>query len=184
MPISPPNSPRCSPGRVRPVPVLKGDRVRCMVWNIWHGGRHTGRHVGPQRIVEIMKSIDPDVIGVIETYGSGAILADGMDYQLYLISSNLSILSRYPIAEAIKIFKPFNSGAAAIDFGSGRSMVLNVSWLNSPARLRAQIARRESDSGIAPRRRSGHPRAGDPADSRRTQAVPRQRRARAAGGGG
>lgn len=31
------------PGRVRPVPVLEGDRVRCMVWNIWHGGRHTGR---------------------------------------------------------------------------------------------------------------------------------------------
>ena len=128
------------PGRVRPVPVLKGDRVRCMVWNIWHGGRHTGRHVGPQRIVEIMKSIDPDVIGVIETYGSGAILADGMDYQLYLISSNLSILSRYPITEAIKIFKPFNSGAAAIDFGSGRSMVLNVSWLNYLPDFAAQIA--------------------------------------------
>ena len=82
-----------------------------------------------------------------------------MDYQLYLISSNLSILSRYPIAEAIKIFKPFNSGAAAIDFGSGRSMVLNVSWLNYLPDF-------------------------DPADSRRTQAVPRQRRARAAGGGG
>lgn len=107
-----------------------------------------------------------------------------MDYQLYLISSNLSILSRYPIAEAIKIFKPFNSGAAAIDFGSGRSMVLNVSWLNYLPDFAAQIAEGKATPESLRAGEAGHPRAGDPADSRRTQAVPRQRRARAAGGGG
>lgn len=112
-------------GAVRPPQKLK-----TQVWNIWHGGRRFGKQVGVQRVIDVLKKENADVIGLIETYGSGAIIADSLGYYFYLISSNLSILSRYPIEETIPIFKPFNAGGAFIWLGENQRIAFFDIWLH------------------------------------------------------
>lgn len=105
-------------------------KLKVQVWNIWHGGRRFGKHVGVQRVIDVLKKENADVIGLIETYGSGAIIADSLGYYFYLISSNLSILSRYPIEETIPIFKPFNAGGAFIRLSETRRIAFFDIWLH------------------------------------------------------
>ncbi len=123
---------------------LAPDRLKIQVWNIWHGGRHPGQHVGLKRTIEVLQKENADIIGLIETYGSGAVIADSLGYHFYLISSNLSIMSRYPIEETISVFRSFNSGGALINVGNGRKIAFfdiwlhylpDVSILNDPDRL-------------------------------------------------
>lgn len=109
-----------------PVP----DRLKVQVWNIWHGGHRYGQHVGVARVIDILKRENADIIGLIETYGSGAIIADSLGYYFYLISSNLSIMSRYPIEECIGLFKPFFSGGAIINLGENKKIAFFDIWLN------------------------------------------------------
>ena len=104
--------------------------LRVMVWNIWHGGRRYGKHVGVQRVIETIKKAQPDVIGLIETYGSGEIIADSLGYYFYLISSNLSIMSRFPIKETVKAFRPFNFGGVILDVGNNRELAFLDTWLH------------------------------------------------------
>lgn len=104
--------------------------LKVQAWNIWHGGREFGQHVGVKRVIDVLKQENADVIGLIETYGSGAIIADSLGYYFYLISSNLSILSRYPIEKTIKLFRPFNSGGAVLKLNSRQSVALFDLWLH------------------------------------------------------
>ena len=104
--------------------------LRVMVWNIWHGGRRYGKHVGVERVIETIKQAQPDIVGLIETYGSGEIIADSLGYYFYLISSNLSIMSKFPIKETIKVFRPFNSGGAIIDLGNNKQIAVVDTWLH------------------------------------------------------
>lgn len=104
--------------------------LRVMVWNIWHGGRRYGKHVGLKRVIETIKNSQPDVVGLIETYGSGEIIADSLGYHFYLISSNLSIMSRFPINETIKAFRPFNFGGTVLDIGNNKELTVLNTWLH------------------------------------------------------
>ncbi|MBI9064948.1 MAG: endonuclease/exonuclease/phosphatase family protein [Marinilabiliaceae bacterium] len=104
--------------------------LRVMVWNIWHGGRRYGKHVGVKRVVETIKQAQPDIVGLIETYGSGEIIADSLGYYFYLISSNLSIMSKFPIKETIKVFRPFNSGGVILDLGNNKQIAVVDTWLH------------------------------------------------------
>lgn len=104
--------------------------LRTMVWNIWHGGRRYGQEVGVDRVIETIKSARPDVVALIETYGSGEKIADALGYHFYLISSNLSIMSKFPIKETVKAFKPFNFGGAIIDLGNGKELAFLDTWLD------------------------------------------------------
>lgn len=70
------------------------------------------------------------MIGLIETYGSGAIIADSLGYYFYLISSNLSIMSRYPIDETIQLFRSFNSGGALIRISEEQQIAFYDIWLH------------------------------------------------------
>ncbi len=106
------------------------DRIKVQVWNIWHGGHRYGQSVGVERTIDVLKRENADIIGLIETYGSGAIIADSLGYYFYLISSNLSILSRYPIEKTIPVFKPFNSGGAVIDLGNYQKITFFDIWLH------------------------------------------------------
>ncbi len=105
-------------------------KLKTQVWNIWHGGHRFGKHVGVERVIEVLKKENADIIGLIETYGSGAIIADSLGYYFYLISSNLSIMSRYPIENTIKLFKPFYSGGALLDLGDGHKTAFFDIWLS------------------------------------------------------
>ncbi len=104
--------------------------MRTMVWNIWHGGRRYGKHVGVERVIETIVEAQPDVVGLIETYGSGEIIADALGYHFYLISSNLSIMSRFPIKETIKAFRPFNFGGLVLDLGNSKELMFLDTWLH------------------------------------------------------
>lgn len=104
--------------------------LKVQVWNIWHGGRRFGKQVGVQRVVDVLKKENADIIGLIETYGSGAVIADSLGYYFYLISSNLSILSRYPIEETIPVFKPFNAGGALIRLSEKQQIAFFDIWLH------------------------------------------------------
>lgn len=104
--------------------------LKVLAWNIWHGGHRYGEAVGVQRVIETIKATDADIIGLIETYGSGEIIADALGYHFYLISSNLSIISRYPITETITAFKPFNFGGAKLSLGNGKDLIFFDTWLH------------------------------------------------------
>ncbi len=109
---------------------LPVDRLRTQVWNIWHGGARFGQHVGLTRTAQVLKNANADLIGLVETYGSGAILADSLGYYYYLISDNLSILSRYPIKSTIKLYKPQRSGGIIVDLPAGKEVAFFDIWLD------------------------------------------------------
>ena len=106
------------------------NRLKVQVWNIWHGGHRHGQNVGVKRVVDVLKKENADVIGLIETYGSGAIIADSLGYYFYLIGSNLSIMSRYPIEECINIFRPSRSGGVILNLGNNRKLAFFDIWLD------------------------------------------------------
>lgn len=106
------------------------DQLRVLAWNIWHGGHRYGQEVGLQRVIDIIKASNADIVGLIETYGSGEIIADSLGYYFYLISSNLSIMSRFPILETVKAFRPFNFGGATLDLGRDQELLFLDTWLH------------------------------------------------------
>jgi exonuclease III len=105
-------------------------KLKVFSWNIWHGGHRFGRHVGLKRVIAIIKNSKADVVNLVETYGSGEEIADSLGYYFYLISSNLSIMSKYPIKETIKKYKPFNHGGVVLDLGNDQELVYFDTWLN------------------------------------------------------
>ena len=110
--------------------VFDARHLKVLTWNIWHGGNRYGKEVGVQRVIETIKATNADIVGLIETYGSGEIIADSLGYYFYLISSNLSIMSRYPITETIKIFKPFNFGGVKLNMGPSKELIFFDTWLH------------------------------------------------------
>jgi len=120
--------------------------VKVLSWNIWGGGRELGKNVGVQRVIESIKATNADVVTLIETYGSGEIIADSLGYYFYLISSNLSIMSRYPIVETIDAFKPFNFGGAKLQLSDEQQLVVFDTWLHYLPDYRGNIIKGEMTS--------------------------------------
>ena len=106
------------------------EQLKIMAWNIWHGGHRYGQHVGLERVINIMKKSQADILCLQETYGSGAIIADSLGYYFYLISSNLSIMSRFPIVETPDVYKPFNSGGALLQVSPDQFIRVFCIWLH------------------------------------------------------
>lgn len=119
-------------------PTHQVDSLRVMTYNIWHGGNETGKSIGYKRIVEIIKESKADVVTMQETYGSGPRIADELGYYFYLRSSNISIMSRYPIEETLPSYKAFNNGNALIQVGDQKIVISSV-WLNYPLDYWAEI---------------------------------------------
>ncbi|WP_316837773.1 endonuclease/exonuclease/phosphatase family protein [Pedobacter nutrimenti] len=118
------------PDALKKEEVIDPSHLKILSWNIWHGGHRTGQAVGLERVIEIIKSSKADIVGLVETYGSGETIADSLGYYFYLISSNLSIMSRYPIAETIREFHPSNFGGVKLTLGPNRKLVYFNTWLN------------------------------------------------------
>ena len=106
---------------------------RVMSWNIWHGG-HSKEYPnkGCEGTLGILKESNADVILMIETYGASANVADSLGYYHRLLSSNLSIYSRYPITKTL-IFPDtigtFNFGGAELDV-KGQTVRVFDTWLH------------------------------------------------------
>jgi len=111
-------------------PEKEPESFNVMAWNIWHGGRESGVTEGVARVVDIIKKSGADIICMVETYGSGPIIADSLGYYFYLRSSNLSIMSRYPIGETIDMFRPFNYGGAEVYLTETEKINVHPLWIH------------------------------------------------------
>lgn len=124
--------------------------IKVLTWNIWHGGHRYGKAVGLERVIETIKSSHADIIGLVETYGSGEEIADALGYYFYLISSNLSVISRYPITETIREFRPSNFGGVKLSLSPDKNLIYFNTWLNYLPDVDASIrvARKNADELI------------------------------------
>lgn len=122
--------------------------IKIMAFNIYHGGHELGQEVGVKRVIEIIKNSGADVIGMIETYGSGAIIADALGYYFYLCSSNLSIMSKYPIKEIYNLFDSFNCSGASLQVSRTQTINYINLWLDYRPITNDQLLNNESIENI------------------------------------
>jgi len=112
--------------------------LRVLAWNIWHGGRENGDRLGVQQVIDVIRDSQADIVCMQETYGSGPEIADALGFYFFLRSSNLSIMSRFPIGETIDLYQPFRFGGAEIHAGD---LALNVFslWIHYLPSVREQL---------------------------------------------
>jgi len=112
-----------------------------MVWNIWHGGNDPDlKEDGRPHVIDIIRSADPDIVLMIETYGSGKMIADSLGYYFHLIDksdtpldnphTNLSILSRYLLGNRVDFYNYFNVGGIEVLLNDSTKLMVFDTWLN------------------------------------------------------
>lgn len=121
---------------------------KVMTWNILHGARDIEN--GPQEAIKIIKSINPDIICMVETYGSGKMIADTLGYNFHLIAKegtalddvnvNLSIFSKFPFGDRIDTDYPFYLGGREVIIGGQKINVFSnwfhyLPWEDEPEKL-------------------------------------------------
>ena len=60
------------------------ETFKVMAWNILHGGNDIEN--GQQNVVKIIREINPDIILMVETYGSGPYISNELGYNFHLIA--------------------------------------------------------------------------------------------------
>ncbi|MET2985981.1 endonuclease/exonuclease/phosphatase family protein [Aureibaculum conchae] len=121
---------------------------KVMAWNILHGANDIEN--GPQNAIKIIKEINPDIIVMVETYGSGKMIADSLGYNFHLIapegtalddkSVNLSIFSKFPFGERIDTEFPFYLGGREVIINNQKMNVFSnwfhyLPWNNEPEKM-------------------------------------------------
>ena len=98
-----------------------------LAWNIWHGANNESlKEDGKPHVIGIIKELDPDIILMVETYGSGKMIADSLGYNFHLIAPedtypddkriNLSVMSRFPMGERFDFYNYFNIGGIVVNW--------------------------------------------------------------------
>lgn len=112
-----------------------------MVWNIWHGGNDEALNEdGRPHVIDIIKAVNPDIVLMIETYGSGKMIADALGYDFHLIDkpgtppdnphTNLSVFSRFPLGERADFYNYFNVGGIEVMLNDSDRIMVFDTWLN------------------------------------------------------
>lgn len=124
------------------------ETFKVMAWNILHGANDIKD--GKEHAIQIIKEINPDVILMVETYGSGKEIADSLGYNFHLVAPegtalddknvNLSIISRYPFGERIDTKFPFYLGGREIIIQGQKIRFFSnwfhyLPWENQPEKL-------------------------------------------------
>ncbi len=109
-------------------------QLKVLEWNIWHGGNDDSLPSdGRPSVIEVIKTSGADVVLMIETYGSAPMISDSTDLDYHLISSNLSIYSRFPIIKKL-VFKDsistFNFGGVEILAFDSIPIIVFDTWLH------------------------------------------------------
>ena len=104
--------------------------LNLMAWNIWHGGRRHGREIGPRQVIDFIKDTGTDIVMMQETYGSGPLIADALGYYFYLASTNISVMSKYPILETWTVYDAFRCGVTTIQLSEGQKINLSSLWIH------------------------------------------------------
>jgi len=115
----------------------KPTSVKIMTWNIWHGGLHGDKAsdfkkdtANTENVLKVLVEESPDILFMQETYCCGMEIARQAGYKYsFRGSSNLSIHSKYPIIDSIRLFRDFNSHAAVIDVDGQHLLCINI-WLH------------------------------------------------------
>lgn len=122
--------------------------IKVMAWNILHGANDIPD--GRENAIKIIEAINPDVLLMVETYGSGPAIADRLGYHFHLIAPkgtrpddknvNLSIFSRYPFGQRIDTDYPFYLGGREILIGDQKIRVFSNwfhydPWSDAPEQL-------------------------------------------------
>jgi len=110
---------------------------KVMAWNILHGGNDIEN--GPENVGKIINEINPDIILMIETYGSGPYIAKYTDLNFHLVASketplndksvNLSIYSKYAFGKRIDTKFPFYLGGIEIPI-NGKNIRFFTNWFH------------------------------------------------------
>ncbi len=118
---------------------------RVMTWNIWRGGREDGETAGPQRVIEIIKQSQADVVAMQETYGSGELISKELGFHFHPRGTNVSIHSRYPVVEDLSVFEEFKVAGALIELPDERQIAFYSIWLPYNAEIWAEGTRDTTD---------------------------------------
>ena len=109
------------------------NKLKVLSWNVWHAGHSKAfPEKGCEGALGILKHSNADVITMIETYGSADQVADHLGFYHRLLSSNLSIYSRYPIVETYTFpdsISTFNFGGVMINKNGQKIRVFDT-WLH------------------------------------------------------
>ena len=110
---------------------------KVMAWNILHGGNDIEN--GPENVGKIINEINPDIILMIETYGSGPYIAKYSNLNFHLVASketplndksvNLSIYSKYAFGKRIDTEFPFYLGGIEIPI-NGKTIRFFTNWFH------------------------------------------------------
>lgn len=132
---------RCGKER-RPAPLRAwaGRPLRVLAWNIWHGGRRKGRDEGVRRVVEVIEKCGADIVLMQETYGSGPRITGRLGFDYFLRSSNLSVMSRFPIVDVHRLGPGFRFGGVTIELRPGVRLQAYSLWINHLPSVRKQLA--------------------------------------------
>jgi len=111
--------------------------LKIMTWNIWHGGLHGEKAddykkdtANTVNILKVVNQENPDILFMQETYCCGMDIAKRAGYPYsWRSSSNLSVHSKYPIVDTIRLYNPFNSQAVIINVNNKKILCVNI-WLN------------------------------------------------------
>ena len=113
---------------------IENPRLKVLVWNIWHGGNDESLPKdGRPSVIDVIKTSEADVVLMIETYGSAPVISDSTGLDYHLISSNLSVYSRFPITKRLAFkdsISTFNFGGVEIMAFDSIPMAIFDTWLH------------------------------------------------------
>jgi hypothetical protein len=112
-----------------------------LAWNIWHGANNSSLlEDGRPHAINIIRELNPDIVILVETYGSGKMIADSLGYYFHLIAPentppddkriNLSIMSRFPLGERYDFYDHFNIGGIEVFINPKNRVNVFAVWLN------------------------------------------------------
>lgn len=112
-----------------------------LAWNIWHGANNaTLKEDGRPHAINIIKELSPDIILMVETYGSGKRIADSLGYYFHLIADedtapddrriSLSVFSRFPLGKRIDFYNEFNIGGIEVLLDDSTKIRVFSTWMN------------------------------------------------------
>lgn len=119
----------CLPVQIAPRREGNPKIVKVLQWNIWHGGNHLGKD-GRERVIDLIKQSDADIVTMQEGYGSQEMIASALGFYLQTPSAddNLCLYSRYPMRK-IDTKNPFFSNPAIITLPGEKEVYVNACWL-------------------------------------------------------
>lgn len=113
------------------------DPINVLAWNIWRGGNEAMDAKDPRikgrkqdQVVRVIRDSKADVVAMVETYGSGQVIAHGLRYHFHPRGTNVAIFSRWPVKKDISVYKEFNCVGALIERPDGRQFALYSVWIH------------------------------------------------------